>query len=124
MIKEVEIDGENIIIDFEGAPFWKYYVLQLMFLICYRTRLVDHNETEQIMKKVNKQQAFQMLMEERMGMGETYIDAMTEYMTEHQLEPKQVAKLISPAFLEKITEEAERNNVIKKDNNEGSTLPL
>ena len=124
MIKEVEIDGENIIIDFEGAPFWKYYVLQLMFLICYRTRLVDHNETEQIMKKVNKQQAFQMLMEERMGMGETYIDAMTEYMTEHQLEPKQVAKLISPAFLEKITEEAQRNNVIKKDNNEGSTLPL
>ena len=124
MIKEVEIDGENIIIDFEGAPFWKYYVLQLMFLICYRTRLVDHNETEQIMKKVNKQQAFQVLMEERMGMGETYIDAMTEYMTEHQLEPKQVAKLISPAFLEKITEEAERNNVIKKDNNEGSTLPL
>lgn len=123
-MKKVQIDGENIIIDFEGAPFWKYYVLQLMFLICYRTRLVDHNETEQIMKKVNKQQAFQMLMEERMGMGETYIDAMTEYMTEHQLEPKQVAKLISPAFLEKITEEAERNNVIKKDNNEGSTLPL
>jgi len=77
------------------------------------------------MKKVNKQQAFQMLMEERMGMGETYIDAMTEYMTEHQLEPKQVAKLISPGFLEKVTEEAERNNVIKKDNNnEGSTLPL
>ena len=77
-----------------------------------------------IMKKVNKQQAFQVLMEERMGMGETYIDAMTEYMTEHQLEAKQVAKLISPAFLEKVTEEAIANNVIKKDNNEGSTLPL
>ena len=77
-----------------------------------------------IMKKVNKQQAFQVLMEERMEAGETYIDAMTEYMTEHQLEAKQVAKLISPAFLEKVTEEAERNNVIKKDNNEGSTLPL
>jgi hypothetical protein len=77
------------------------------------------------MKKVNKQQTFQVLMEERMGMGETYIDAMTEYMEEHQLEAKQVAKLISPAFLEKVTEEAERNNVIKKDNNdEGSTLPL
>ena len=65
-----------------------------------------------------------MLMEERMGMGETYIDAMTEYMVEHQLEAKQVAKLISPAFLKKVTEEALANNVIKKDNNEGSTLPL
>jgi hypothetical protein len=49
---------------------------------------------------------------------------MTEYMTEHQLEAKQVAKLISPAFLEKVTEEAERNNVIKKSDTEGSTLPL
>ena len=77
-----------------------------------------------IMRKVNKQQAFQVLMEERMEAGETYIDAMTEYMTEHQLEAKQVAKLISPAFLEKVTEEAIANNVIKKDNNEGSTLPL
>ena len=77
-----------------------------------------------IMRKVNKQQAFQMLMEERMEAGETYIDAMTEYMVEHQLEAKQVAKLISPAFLEKVTEEAERNNVIKKNNDEGSVLPL
>ncbi len=76
------------------------------------------------MKKVNKQQAFQVLMEERMSAGETYIDAMTEYMVEHQLEAKQVAKLISPAFLEKVTEEAIANNIIKKDNNEGSTLPL
>jgi hypothetical protein len=73
---------------------------------------------------VNKQQAFQVLMEERMSAGETYIDAMTEYMVEHQLEAKQVAKLISPAFLEKVTEEAIANNIIKKDNNEGSTLPL
>ena len=76
------------------------------------------------MKKVNKQQAFQQLMEDRIQNGVTYIDVMTEYMQEHQLEAKQVAKLISPAFLEKITEEAERNNVIKKDDNEGSTLPL
>ena len=76
------------------------------------------------MKKVNKQQAFQQLMEERIQTGVTYIDAMTEYMVVHQLEAKQVAKLISPAFLEKVTEEAERNNVIKKDDNEGSTLPL
>ena len=77
-----------------------------------------------IMRKVNKQQAFQVLMEEKMEAGETYIDAMVEYMDEHQLEAKQVAKLISPAFLEKVTEEAIANNVIKKDNNEGSTLPL
>ena len=76
------------------------------------------------MRKVNKQQAFQTLMEERMAAGETYIDAMTEYMVEHQLEAKQVAKLISPAFLKKVTEEAVRNNVIKKDNDEGSVLPL
>ena len=76
------------------------------------------------MKKVTKQQAFQQLMDERIQTGVTYIDAMTEYMVEHQLEAKQVAKLISPAFLEKVTEEAERNNVIKKDDNEGSTLPL
>ena len=76
------------------------------------------------MRKVNKQQAFQVLMEERMATGETYVDAMVEYMTEHQLEAKQVAKLISPAFLEKITEEALANNVIKKDNDEGSVLPL
>jgi len=27
MIKEINIEGENIIIDFAGAPFWKYYVL-------------------------------------------------------------------------------------------------
>jgi len=59
-----------------------------------------------------------------MEAGETYIDAMTEYMVEHQLEAKQVAKLISPAFLEKVTEEAIANNVIKKDNDEGSVLPL
>jgi len=76
------------------------------------------------MRKVNKQQAFQVLMEERMAAGETYIDAMVEYMDEHQLEAKQVAKLISPAFLEKVTEEAIANNVIKKNDNEGSTLPL
>ena len=47
-----------------------------------------------ILRKVNKQQAFQVLMEERMAAGETYIDAMTEYMVEHQLEAKQVAKLM------------------------------
>tara|TARA_B100000959_G_C14889627_1_gene586116 strand:+ start:340 stop:570 length:231 start_codon:yes stop_codon:yes gene_type:complete len=76
------------------------------------------------MRKVNKQQAFQVLIEERMQAGLSYVDCMVEYMTEHQLEPKQVAKLISPAFLEKVTKEAVANNVIKDDEEKGSTLPL
>jgi|TARA_B110001454_G_scaffold216010_1_gene238471 predicted aldo/keto reductase-like oxidoreductase len=76
------------------------------------------------MRKVNKQQAFQMLIEERMQVGITYVDAMVEYMVEHQLEPKHVAKLISPAFLEKVTKEAVANNVIKDDEEKGSVLPL
>jgi len=45
MIKEVTIDEEKIVIDFAGAPFWKYYALQLYFLICHRKRLVDYIET-------------------------------------------------------------------------------
>ena len=45
MIKEINIEGETIIIDFDGAPFWKYYVLQLFFLICHRKRLIDYIET-------------------------------------------------------------------------------
>ena len=45
MIKEINIEGETIIIDFDGAPFWKYYVLQLYFLICHRKKLVDYIET-------------------------------------------------------------------------------
>tara|TARA_B100001245_G_scaffold152830_1_gene114482 strand:- start:145 stop:288 length:144 start_codon:yes stop_codon:yes gene_type:complete len=47
MIKEISFGDEvedKIIIDFDGAPFWKYYVLQLVFLICYRKRLVDYKE--------------------------------------------------------------------------------
>tara|TARA_B100000470_G_C19640278_1_gene323944 strand:- start:56 stop:286 length:231 start_codon:yes stop_codon:yes gene_type:complete len=76
------------------------------------------------MRKVNKQQAFQVLIEERMQVGITYVDAMVEYMVEHQLEPKHVAKLISPAFLEKVTKEAVANNVIKDDEEKGSVLPL
>ena len=46
MIKEVTIEGEKVIIDFAGAPFWKYYVLQLYLMICHRKRLVDDIETE------------------------------------------------------------------------------
>ena len=45
MIKEINIEGEEIIIDFTGAPFWKYYVLQLYFLICHRKKLIDYIET-------------------------------------------------------------------------------
>ena len=44
-IKEINIEGENIIIDFTGAPFWKYYALQLYFLICHRKKLIDYIET-------------------------------------------------------------------------------
>ena len=47
MIKEVTIEGEKVIIDFAGAPFWKYYVLQLVFMIFYRKKLVDYIETEE-----------------------------------------------------------------------------
>jgi len=45
-------------------------------------------------------------------------------MVEHQLEPKAVAKLISPAFQLKITKEAVENNQIKDDDEPGSVLPL
>ena len=41
-IKEITIEGEKIIIDFAGAPFWKYYVLQLYFLICHRKKLINY----------------------------------------------------------------------------------
>ena len=75
------------------------------------------------MRKVNKQQSFQLLIEERIDAGVSYMDAMVEYMTVHQMEPKQVAKLISPGFLVKITKEAVANNVIKAEE-EGSVLPL
>ena len=65
-IKEINIEGENIIIDFAGAPFWKYYVLQLVFMIFYRKRLVDYIETEDghmpLVKKKNKQTEEEMYM--------------------------------------------------------------
>ena len=46
MIKEVEIDGENIIIDFEGAPFWKYYAIQIFLFVRFGKFMVDFVETE------------------------------------------------------------------------------
>ena len=41
MIKEITLDGEMIVIDFDGAPFWKYYVLQLVCLVYFRKRLTN-----------------------------------------------------------------------------------
>jgi hypothetical protein len=41
MIKEITIDGEKIIIDFTGAPFWKLPVIQLFALIFYRKLFHD-----------------------------------------------------------------------------------
>jgi|TARA_B110000495_G_C23027817_1_gene611221 predicted aldo/keto reductase-like oxidoreductase len=76
------------------------------------------------MRKVNKQQAFQLLIEERIDGGVSYVDAMVEYMVEHQIEPKAVAKLISPAFLVKVSAEAIKNNQIADDEEPGSVLPL
>ena len=46
MIKEITLDGEQVVIDFAGAPFWKYYVLQLVCLVCFRKRLTNHIEKD------------------------------------------------------------------------------
>lgn len=75
------------------------------------------------MRKVTKQQAFQVMIEEKIQAGVTYMDAMVEYMVEHDLEAKQIANLISPAFQEKIQIEAVNNNLIS-DEEKGSVLPL
>ena len=40
-IKEINIEGETIIIDFAGAPFWKLPVIQLFALIFYRKLFHD-----------------------------------------------------------------------------------
>ena len=45
-VKFVNSDLEKFVIDFAGAPYWKYYVLQLYFMICHRKKLVDYIETE------------------------------------------------------------------------------
>ena len=44
MIKEVVLDDEKLIIDFDGAPFWKYYVIQVFLFVRFGKRLIDHNE--------------------------------------------------------------------------------
>lgn len=76
------------------------------------------------MRKVNKQQAFQMIIEERVKQGVSYMDAMTEYMEEHTLEATQVAKLISPGLQEKIRKEAISYNLISGKNESESVLDV
>jgi hypothetical protein len=44
-------------------------------------------------------------------------------MVEHDLEPKQISRLISPILEEKIKIEAIKNNLIQDDES-GSILPL
>jgi hypothetical protein len=76
------------------------------------------------MTQVTRQQAFQILVEAQIKDGySSYIDAIADYMTENELEAKQVSKLISPNLQEKIREEAIRNNTIN-DTDSGSKLPL
>jgi|TARA_B100000953_G_scaffold47797_1_gene36402 hypothetical protein len=76
------------------------------------------------MTQVTRQQAFQTLIESQTKDGySSYIDAITDYMQENELEAKQVSKLISPNLQEKIREEAVRNNTIS-DTESGSKLPL
>ena len=76
------------------------------------------------MTQVTRQQAFQLLIESQTKDGySSYIDAITDYMQENELEAKQVSKLISPNLQEKIREEAVRNNTIS-DTESGSKLPL
>jgi len=76
------------------------------------------------MTQVTRQQAFQILVEAQIKDGySSYIDAIADYMTENELEAKQVSKLISPNLQEKIREEAIRNNTINETAS-GSKLPL
>jgi hypothetical protein len=76
------------------------------------------------MAQVNKQQAFQILIEGLVKDGiSTYLDVITDYMEKNDLEAKQVKKLISPILQEKIKSEAIKNKLIS-DSDSGSTLPL
>ena len=44
MIKEITLDGEKITIDFEGAPFWKLWALQLYCLVMVGKFMKEHKE--------------------------------------------------------------------------------
>jgi hypothetical protein len=75
------------------------------------------------MAEMNKQQEFQLIIESKIKDGlSSYMDVITDYMEENNLEPKQIKKLISATLLEKIKEEAIRNRLISDD--VGSKLPL
>jgi hypothetical protein len=75
------------------------------------------------MAEMNKQQEFQLIIESKIKDGlSSYMDVITDYMEENNLEPKQIKKLISATLLEKIKEEAIRNRLINDD--VGSKLPL
>ena len=41
-MRTCRVEGEKIVIDFDGASFWKYYVLQLYFLIYHRKKLINY----------------------------------------------------------------------------------
>ena len=47
MIKEINIEGEKIIIDFAGAASWKYYAIQIFLFVRFGKWLVDYIETEE-----------------------------------------------------------------------------
>ena len=47
MIKEVILDDEKIIIEFDGARFWKYYVIQVFLFVRIRKWLVNYTESNQ-----------------------------------------------------------------------------
>jgi len=47
MIKEISFGDEaedKIIIDFDGAPFWKYYVIQIFMFVRFGKLMVDFYE--------------------------------------------------------------------------------
>ena len=49
MIKEISFGDEvedKIIIDFDGAPFWKYYAIQIFLFVRFGKFMVDFVETE------------------------------------------------------------------------------
>ena len=53
-------------------------------------------------------------IEERVGRGNTYIDAIVEYSEEMQLEMEIVSKLVTGRMAKKIKMEAENRRLIKK----------
>lgn len=70
-----------------------------------------------------KQQQFSTLIESMVADGiTTYLEAISEYMENTDVEPNQVKKLISPLLQEKLLIECSANNLIVKD--DFAALPL